>query len=68
MNKRIGKAVRITGGMPEFVGHTGTIRDCEHGLYRVELDAPVSVPLVGLVYDDLWAGPFLKTIRATASA
>lgn len=67
---RIGKRVRITGGMSEFIGRTGTIVDTEklgrHEplYYRVRLDQPVNVPLVGLVHDDLWQGHLLKTIRA----
>jgi hypothetical protein len=66
-NSRIGKRVRITGGMSEFVGRTGVIVDLEkHGsqrLYRVELDEPLNVPHVGRVNDDLWEGEFLKTVR-----
>ena len=66
-DRRIGKHVRITGGMKAFVGQTGVIVDVEkHGsqrLYRVELDDPVEIPLVGLVTDDLWEGSFLKTVR-----
>jgi hypothetical protein len=66
-NSRIGRRVRIMGGMKEFVGQTGVIVDVEkHGwekLYRVELDDPVEVPLVGWVTDDLWEGRYLKTVR-----
>jgi hypothetical protein len=66
-NSRIGRRVQIMGGKKEFVGRTGVIVDLEkHGwekLYRVELDDPVEIPLVGLVTDDLWEGRFLKTVR-----
>ena len=66
-DRRIGKHVRILGGMKEFVGHTGTIVDVEkqgwEKLYRVELDDPVEVPMVGRVTDDLWESRFLKTVR-----
>ena len=69
MSSRIGKRVRILGGMQEFVGQTGTIIDVEKhshepAYYRVRLDKPVEIPLVGLVHDDLWQGRMLKTIRA----
>ena len=76
MNARIGKRVRITGGMPEFVGQTGTIIGVENyggsggAYYRVRFDEPVNVASVGLVEDDIWQGGFLKTIcerRAAAS-
>jgi len=66
---RIGKRVRILGGMQEFVGKTGTIIAAEKlgkhepMYYRVRLDTPVEIPLVGLVRDDLWQGHMLKTIR-----
>ena len=30
---------------------------------RLYLDTPVTVPGVGVVRDDLWAGRYLKTIR-----
>ena len=68
MNSRIGQRVRILGGMPEFVGQTGTIIDVEKhsrepAYYRVRLDEPVEIPHVGLVHDDLWQGRLLKTIR-----
>jgi hypothetical protein len=68
MNSRIGKRVRIVGGMPEFVCQTGTIIDIEKhshepAYYRVRLDTPVEIPLVGLVRGDLWQGRMLKTIR-----
>lgn len=62
-NNRIGKRVRITGGMQEFVGQTGVIVGVEKPYYRVELDEPVEVPTVGLVTDDLWMGHLLKTLR-----
>jgi hypothetical protein len=66
-DRRIGKHVRITGGMKEFIGQTGVIVDVEKDgwqkLYRVELDDPVDVPMVGRITDDLWEGRFLKTIR-----
>ncbi len=66
---RIGKRVRILGGMQEFVGKTGTIVDAqkmgrhEPIYYRVRLDTPVNIPGVGQVRDDLWQGHLLKTIR-----
>lgn len=60
---RIGKRVRIDGGMSEFIGKTGTIVGVENEYYRVELDEPVEVKLVGRVTDDLWMGHLLKTIR-----
>lgn len=66
---RIGKRVRILGGMQEFVGKTGTIVDAEKMgrhepiYYRVRLDTPVDIPGVGQVRDDLWQGHLLKTIR-----
>lgn len=70
MNSRIGKRVKILGGMSEFVGQTGTIVDAEKSgrdtYYRVELDEPVEVRGVGLVTDDLWTGPLLKTIRSAS--
>lgn len=66
---RIGKRVRIVGGMQEFIGKTGTIVDAEKmgrsepTYYRVQLDKPVVVPGVGRVGDDLWQGHLLETIR-----
>ena len=62
---RIGKRVRILpgGGMAEFHGKTGTIVNVEGEYYRVRLDAPVEIPVVGLVRDDLWIGSLLRTIR-----
>jgi hypothetical protein len=66
---RIGKRVRILGGMQEFIGKTGTIIDAEKMgrnepiYYRVRLDTPVEIPGVGRVRDDLWQGHLLKTIR-----
>lgn len=61
------RRVKIVGGMPEFVGKTGTVvgqeKDGSVKLYRVRLDEPVEIPGVGLVCDDLWAGSFLKTVR-----
>lgn len=59
--------VRITGGMAEFIGQTGTViaeqLDGQTKLYRVELDSPVEVEGLGRVADDLWARPYLKPIR-----
>jgi hypothetical protein len=59
---RSGQRVRVTGGMAEFVGKTGTIVGAEDGLYRVHLDEPVEVPNVGAVRDDLWGSAFLKRL------
>lgn len=62
-----GDAVKILGGMKEFVGRTGTIRgdDPEYdGLWRVRLDNPVQIPNVGTVTDDLWERKFLKIVRS----
>jgi hypothetical protein len=64
MTDRSGQRVRITAGMGEFVGKTGTIQWKEDGLYRVRLDEPVEVPYVGLVRDDLWEGKLLRRIRS----
>jgi hypothetical protein len=55
--------VRITGGMKEFVGKTGTIIGTEMGMYRVRLDEPVEIPGIGRVRDDLWEGSLLRKIR-----
>jgi hypothetical protein len=69
MSSRIGQRVRILGGLREFVGQIGTIVDAEKPsrheptYYRVRLDTPVEIPLVGRVGDDLWQGHLLKTIR-----
>jgi len=68
MNSRVGKRVKILGGMPEFVGRTGTIIGTEKLgrnepiYYRVRMDTPVDIPGVGLVRDDLWQGNLLKTV------
>jgi hypothetical protein len=63
-DRRIGKHVRILGGMKEFIGMTGTIVDVEHHGW-VKLDDPVEVPRVGRVTDDLWEGRLLKTVRSS---
>ena len=62
---RIGRRVRILGGMKEFVGQTGVIREVEPGpaMFRVRLDQPLEIPHVGLVTDDLWQGSYLRTLR-----
>lgn len=62
MADRSGQRVRITGGMSEFVGQTGTILCKEDTLYRVELDNPVNVPSVGIVDDDLWESRYLRRL------
>jgi hypothetical protein len=64
---KIGSRVRIvSGGMSEFHGHTGVVVSNEHDgpmlLNRVRLDVPVTLPGVGLVEDDLWAGVHLKKL------
>ncbi len=69
MTDRTGRRVTITGGMPEFVGRTGTIVGVEYTngrnlLYRVRLDEPVEVPGVGLVRDDLWESRYLRNVRS----
>ncbi len=65
--KRLFSRVKVTGGMPEFVGSTGTVvnveKDGRTAMYRVRLDSPVNVPGVGLVTDDLWAGEYLRPVR-----
>ncbi len=61
---RSGQRVRITGGMAEFVGKTGTVMFKEGGLYRVRLDEPVMIPGVGEVHDDLWESRLLKAVRS----
>jgi hypothetical protein len=63
MADRIGKRVKITGGMAAFVGQTGTIVGKELDLYRIRLDFPVNVPSVGEVRDDLWESQYLRTLR-----
>jgi hypothetical protein len=64
---KYGDRVKILGGMQEFVGATGTVRETERDgrtkLYRVRLDEPVAVPSVGRVTSDLWAREFLKRIK-----
>jgi hypothetical protein len=64
---KLGQRVRITRGMPEFVGMTGTITGMEmdgrNKMWRVKLDRPVDVPGVGPVTDDLWTSEFLKPLR-----
>ncbi len=67
MNSKIGKRVRILGGMREFVGKIGTIVDSERDgptttLCRVKLDTAVEVEGVGRVTDDLWAWEFLEPV------
>jgi hypothetical protein len=55
--------VKILGGLPVFIGQTGEIVDKEGKLYRVKLDAPVMVPNVGEVTNDLWEPAMLKVIK-----
>lgn len=60
---RIGRKVRITGGISEFVGATGTITsDAEWPYLRVALDEPVEIDSV-VVTDDLWLSHLLRTLR-----
>lgn len=66
--RQIGTRVKIASGMTEFVGRHGIIidnteRDGSAIMYRVELDAPVTIPGVGEVQDDLWSGSHLKSER-----
>jgi len=58
---RYGRRVLIVGGMPAFIGKTGTIIGREDKLLRIRLDEPVEVPGVGRVTDDLWHPRLLKT-------
>lgn len=67
--KKIGQRVRIKkgAGMSEFHGKRGMIidnteTDGRTRMYRVRLDAPVEVPLIGFVTDDLWAGRHLDNL------
>lgn len=68
--KKLGQRVKITAGMPEFIGKTGTIIDVERlsknepPYYRVELDEPVEFFDIGVVTDDIWQGQFLRNIRS----
>lgn len=74
----IGQRVKILGGRRGtaalFFGKTGTIidnaeRDGTTAMYRVRFDAPVDVPGVGVVTDDLWAGRYLRPLKGeTAQA
>ena len=61
---RIGRNVRILGGMSEFVGKTGVIIGTEDGMYRVRLHEVVDVAGVGKVHDDLWEGRLLRNVGA----
>lgn len=68
--KITGQRVRVIDGMLEFIGKEGTIIDIEkYGsgspriMYRVRFDEPVEVKGVGQVWDDVWAGSFLKTVK-----
>lgn len=66
--KQIGQRVKVVGGMREFVGQFGTVvdnteRDGRTTMFRVRLDAPVEVPGVGHVRDDLWSGAHLRNVR-----
>ncbi len=66
MRRMMGDRVQIVGGMKEFHGATGRVVGAERLgeiMYRVELDAPVTVPGVGRVTDDLWAARYLKAVR-----
>ncbi len=53
-----GRHVRIKSGLSEFKNKTGWIVDKEgsgrEAYYRIQLDTPVNVSLVGVVKDDLW--------------
>jgi hypothetical protein len=63
---RIGRTVRILGGMKEFVGELATVSDYEGGpdrYFRLRLHRPVDVPGVGMVEDDLWQRSGFKLIR-----
>ena len=57
-----GTAVKIKGGMKEFVGKTGYIMQKEGKHYRVKLDTPVEIEGVGKVTSDLWEPSLLKKI------
>jgi|HubBroStandDraft_3_1064219.scaffolds.fasta_scaffold00005_15 hypothetical protein len=61
-NYTTGRRVRITGGMQEFIGKTGTAEWKEGKSWRVFLDEPVIIPLVGRVTDDLWEPRLLQRI------
>ena len=68
MSVSIGRRVKITGGMSEFVGKFGTIvddteRDGRTVMYRIRLDRPVEIPGVGMVQDDLWSGSCFRFSR-----
>jgi len=64
---KLQQRVKITGGMNEFVGRTGTVIDEQMDgrtkLYRVQLDTPVEVEGVDQVTDDLWSRQYLKIVR-----
>ena len=62
---RVGKRVRITGGVGEFVGKTGVIEwfDRSSSTYRVCLDEPVFVSGVGMVRARFLAGKYLRNVR-----
>jgi hypothetical protein len=65
--RQYGSRVKVTGGMREFVGKTGTVvgveQDGRTTMYRVRMDEPVEVPGVGRVTDDVWAASHVKTAR-----
>jgi len=46
-----------------FEGRTGIIAGREETMYRVRLDAPVTIPNIGDVSDDLWSRDYLKRKR-----
>lgn len=63
MTALYGRSVQITAGMKEFIGKTGTVVDKENKMYRIRLDRPVDVPMVGEVRDDLWERSGFKLLR-----
>ncbi len=53
----------LTGLDLAFEGHLGTIIDVEDGrpkMFRVRLDASVTIAGIGSVRDDLWAREYLR--------
>ena len=60
---KLGRRVRIMGGMSEFIGKTGAVVAREGTLLRVRLDEAVEIEGVGRVADDLWEPRLLKTLR-----
>ena len=60
------RRVRITGGMSEFVGRTGTAKWKEMGMWRVFLDEPVNVPGTSTQYPN-WRRKLHTSVEALAS-